>query len=129
VGGMAVAGDLSEHFSRREFACKGCRGDCQISQPAPAPRLVSVLEAVRRQYGRAVHVTSGYRCEAYNSRIGGAASSQHLVAAAADIIVQGVPAGEVYEWMDKWHFGGLGQYKTFTHVDVRQARVRWAAPQ
>ncbi len=44
-----------------------------------------VLDPVRRAYGSYIRVTSGYRCEALNALLGGAASSQHTKGEATDI--------------------------------------------
>ena len=45
----------------------------------------NVLDPVRTRYGKAVHVSSGYRCEQLNKLIHGALGSQHLRGEAADI--------------------------------------------
>lgn len=46
----------------------------------------AVLDPVRRQFGKAVKVTSGFRNAQVNKNIGGVTGSQHLVGEAADII-------------------------------------------
>lgn len=48
-----------------------------------------VLEPLRRRVGRVV-IVSGYRCEALNRAVHGAARSQHLRGEAADIHVTGL---------------------------------------
>lgn len=114
-------GDLSPHFSRSEFACK-----CGCGQDTVDAGLLAVLEKVREHFGASVTINSGNRCEAYNQRIGGAKASQHRLSRAADITVRGVDPAEVHAWIDGWHEGGLGRYPTFTHVDSRSGRTRWA---
>lgn len=44
-----------------------------------------VLEPVRERMGCAIIVTSGYRCKALNTLVGGSATSQHCKGEAADI--------------------------------------------
>lgn len=44
-----------------------------------------ILDPLRQAYGKPIIVTSGYRCKALNSAIGGASNSQHLYGQAADI--------------------------------------------
>lgn len=44
-----------------------------------------VLDPLREMYGHPITVSSGYRCEALNRAVGGAASSQHMRGEAADI--------------------------------------------
>ena len=49
-------------------------------------RLVEeVLDPIREKYGKPIYVSSGYRCRQLNALVGGAANSQHLKGAAADI--------------------------------------------
>jgi uncharacterized protein YcbK (DUF882 family) len=115
-------GDLSEHFNRAEFRCKCGQCDCDTIDAAT----LQLLEDLRAHYDAPIVINSGHRCAAHNAFVGGAASSQHLVGRAADIVVQGVPAHEVYELLDPVHPGGLGRYDSFTHVDTRNYRARWS---
>ena len=45
----------------------------------------TVLDPLRRAWGKPILVNSGYRCPALNTAVGGKASSQHLRGEAADI--------------------------------------------
>ena len=45
----------------------------------------TVLDPLRREWGKPILVNSGYRCPALNKAVGGVASSQHLRGEAADI--------------------------------------------
>ncbi len=67
-------GDLTEHFSRHEFACKcGCGLDC-IYIP-----LVHFIEALRYAAGGGrMTITSGCRCYYHNIDVGGRPKSRHL---------------------------------------------------
>lgn len=55
------------------------------------------LQAVRAIVGRAVIISSGYRCPELNKEVGGDAVSQHLLGLAADLQVKGMSAQELYE--------------------------------
>ena len=44
-----------------------------------------LLDPIRRRYGAPIIVTSGYRCPALNTAVGGVANSHHMVGCAADI--------------------------------------------
>jgi uncharacterized protein YcbK (DUF882 family) len=117
-------GDLSQHFSRQEFACKcGCGFDTVDIG------LIDPLEYVRSKFGARVTITSGCRCEAYNKKVGGSQRSQHRLGRAADIVVDGVPAALVYDLLVNSPFSSnisLGKYETFTHVDTRtDSPKRW----
>jgi len=92
--------------------------------------LCEALEVLRDELGgRAVHVLSGYRPEAYNRAIGGARRSQHVEGRAADVVVDGVEARAVHDTAlrlakaGRMRVGGLGRYPTFTHVDVRNVQL------
>ena len=118
-------GDLSEHFSRSEFACKcGCGFDFVDAE------LIRVLENLRAKLGnRKIEITSGCRCPHHNALEGGARNSKHLLGIAADIKVAGWPPSAVAECLEDLYPGqyGLGRYlkKTITHIDVRKTTARW----
>lgn len=115
-------GDLSPHFSLREFST--CRsGEC--TGTLVDPHLVCVLEQLRSICGdRPLRIVSGYRCHPCNVRVGGADHSQHLVGRAADI-----PAGyATVAEAARAGFTGIGNKGAWAiHVDVRPgAPARWS---
>ncbi|MDR2671374.1 MAG: phosphodiester glycosidase family protein, partial [Oscillospiraceae bacterium] len=118
--------NLSAHFKVREFACHDGSDTVLIGE-----QLIDVLEKIRAGCGgKAVTVNSGYRTPSYNSKIGGAAKSQHMEGRAADIAIAGVSPAAVCEQAEialaALHIaGGVGLYDTFTHVDTRALRARW----
>lgn len=84
------------------------------------------LEDVRSHLdNRVIRINSWFRPEPWNSRVGGAKSSQHLTGKAADIRVDGLSPKEVQRRLDGWWKGGLGYGETFTHLDNRRYRVRF----
>lgn len=119
----ATAGkQLSAHFRVREFACQDGSDAVLV-----APRLVMVLETIRAYFDAPVVIHSGYRTPQYNAKVDGVAHSQHCYGTAADITVKGqtpeAVAAYVRQLMPDW--GGVGIYKSFTHVDVRETRADW----
>jgi uncharacterized protein YcbK (DUF882 family) len=109
-------GDISENFSRSEFACK-----CGCGFATVDVDLLKVLEVVRKRFKRPVKINSACRCNNYNEMVGGSQSSKHKQGIAADIVVAGVKPYDVYLFLDG-HMPnnyGIGVYKTFTHIDIR----------
>ncbi len=67
-------GDVSEHFSRHELACKCGGGFDQVNAA-----LVPVLESVRQHFSAPVVIDCACRCQTHNAAVGGASHSQHLL--------------------------------------------------
>lgn len=126
-------GDLSEHFNREEFACKGEFCDCHGAFNTVDSELLRILEVIRSHFDRPITINSACRCLGHNRAVGGAmpdsggfGGSQHLYGRAADIVVDGIDPKLVYELADQMLVGGLGAYDTFTHIDTRtNQQARW----
>lgn len=116
----------SAHFKASEFKCHDGT-EVPAKFYANLQKLMALLEQIRTACGgRAVIINSGYRTAAYNKKVGGAPLSQHLLAKAADIRVEGMTAKQVYDIANRLNpNGGVGKYASFTHVDVRDGRARW----
>ena len=123
-------GDLTNNFSRSEFACNcGCGFDTVDVET------LEVLQDVCDHFAEVLfvskvvaYVTSGCRCEAYNSFINGAQGSQHKKARAVDLQIDEVEPVEVYNYLNKKYPSkyGIGRYSTFTHIDTRSGTpARW----
>lgn len=111
---------ISRHFLLSEFECPCCR------RVMVDFRLVNLLEALRRRIGdQPVIINSGYRCEAYNRKIGGDPNSYHLLGMAADIRVPEMEPARVLEYAREVGFMGLGLYGTFCHLDIRGSYASW----
>jgi len=115
-------GDLSEHFSKKEFACK-----CGCGFADPDPELVSKLERLRELCGnKPLHINSACRCEKHNKAVGGSPKSQHLLGKAADVRkLLGMSIDEMARKAEQAGFTGIGRYDSFIHVDVREQRAHW----
>lgn len=133
---MSVDGNikLSKHFRLSELQCKDGQDFVAVDT-----RLIELLENIRSMCGgEAVHVNSGFRTASWNrQQKGSAPHSKHLYGLAADIWVghydknrqpvrTKAPA-EVAAIAEIFlgNSGGIGIYKTFTHVDVRTGSSRW----
>ena len=113
---------LSANFKVKEFACTDGSDPIFIDT-----ELVQVLQKIRNHFGKSVTITSAYRTPAHNKAVGGTTYSQHLYGRACDIKVKSVSPAKVAAYVEKLmpKSGGIGIYKTFTHVDVRAAKSRW----
>lgn len=110
-------GDLSEHFSRSEFACS-----CGCGFNTVDAGLLNVLIRVRNHLDRPMAINSGCRCRVKNKTIGGAPSSWHLKGRAADVKVEGIPPQVVAEVAAQYGATGIKTYETWTHVDTRNGK-------
>ncbi|MCK5605557.1 DUF882 domain-containing protein [Candidatus Pacearchaeota archaeon] len=113
---------ISEHFNRNEFVCNdGCGGNTVDVE------LITVLERLRKHCNSGLTVVSGFRCKEHNAYVGGAKKSRHLNGKAADISVSAFSPKQIGEILDKWYPDkyGIGVYRNWVHVDVRQKIARW----
>ena len=83
---------LSEHFSVSEFQKSSVAQKHGITNIVPAEYIPTlqqlcstILEPLRAFAGQPIIISSGYRCNALNVKVGGAYSSQHTLGEAADI--------------------------------------------
>ena len=113
---------ISKNFKVSEFACKDGSDTVFISMG-----LVAVLQKIRDHFAKPVIITSAYRNDAYNKKVGGANYSQHKYGMAADIYINGVSPATIAEFAETImpNTGGIGIYSSFVHVDVREACARW----
>tara|TARA_R110002050_G_scaffold260711_3_gene400478 strand:+ start:10811 stop:11188 length:378 start_codon:yes stop_codon:yes gene_type:complete len=123
---------ISKNFSKEEFDCScGCEMSGEVLENIT--KLVDELEVLREHSNSSIIVNSGYRCDKYNKRIGGAKRSQHKLGNASDIVVKGVEPSETHQLIEQlidkklMSEGGLGSYNNFTHYDIgyNNRKRRW----
>lgn len=123
---------FEQNFNLSEFHCSEC-DDCK--ETLVAPLLLSVCERLRAAVGEPVKITSGYRCEAHNKRVGGAPLSYHTQGLAVDLrTVSREKMETLYlaaQNLDD--IGAIGRYVDENdhlmrlHIDLRRVnkRVEW----
>lgn len=118
---------IAKNFQYKEFDCRG-QGCC--STTIIDEKLVEYIQQIRDHFGKPVIITSPYRCEVHNKRVGGATKSYHMRGQAADIVVQDVSSREVAKYAESIGILGIGLYETskdgyFTHIDTRTTKFFW----
>lgn len=121
---------LTKNFDREEFDCN----DGTIIPDELMPNVIELaknLQVLRDDIGEPVRLNSGYRHKAYNKKIGGVPSSQHILAKAADITAKSFTPKQLAARIEKlikagkMRQGGIGIYPGFTHYDIRGTKARW----
>lgn len=102
--------------------------DCQCKLPTCTKTLINLdhmnkLQELRDKWGP-ININSGFRCAEHNKAIGGEKNSIHMQGSATDIVVKSKSPNDVQEELVNWS-GGMGRYKTFTHIDSRGSKARW----
>lgn len=108
---------LSEHFMLSEFTRSATAEKYHIDNSVPSQYIPTlqqlckeVLEPLRSFVGGPIVISSGYRCNQLNVKVGGAYASQHTLGEAADIRL---PLTSYTAWDDNRR-----------HTDMEVAR-RW----
>ncbi len=86
------------------------------------------LDRLRKLLGdRPIWVNSWYRPSHVNQRVGGSKWSRHQFGDAVDIRSNYYSPQHIYRLLNKVHFGGMGRYYSFVHIDWRGEFARWTA--
>ena len=121
-------GDLTQNFSKLEFQCPCSCGADKIS-----PVLIEKLQKVRNIIGTSIIITSGVRCEFYNTSIKASMNSSHIpdgyeIGNAVDIACShSQHRYELVEVAQKFfkRIGIAGEGKgNFVHLDVDKEKVQ-----
>ena len=101
------------YFKPEEFACPCC-GELKIDDG-----LVTLLEYIRVKMNTPIRITSGYRCEEYNKKIGGVENSAHTEGLAVDIAVHNSNYRlNLLYYIFQYEFSRIGIGKSFIHIDM-----------
>lgn len=127
---------LSKHFVIEEFDCTDGTRVSPRDYKGLEYLCRQFLEPMRRKYGPC-SVHSGYRTNRYNASIGGASRSYHVYSQ-HDGNDQAVDVSFARGHSALWHAaansirakkrrgrGGLGLYRTFVHIDIRDYTSNW----
>jgi uncharacterized protein YcbK (DUF882 family) len=114
-------GDMSEFFSRSEFACS-----CGCGFEAVDKELLEILGKIRNHFGPVI-MHCACRCKKKNDEVGSKDTSQHIKGMAADFHIPNVEPEQIAYYADGLmpDKGGVGIYEWGCHVDVRRNKARW----
>lgn len=106
-----------EYFTLEELT----HGRADAVPPAVRQSLISLVVAVldpwRRRVGR-LRVTSGWRTDADNQRVGGVPGSQHTTGEAVDVVPIDVPLARAWELLTGLPFDQAIVYPKDGHIHV-----------
>ncbi len=121
-------GNLSEHFSYRDFTCKceSCKGKGEYKIHLG---LVGGLELLIFSIKKPIKIVTGFRCEESSEKVLGSKKSFHAKGKAANISGAGIPLTDLFKAAEHiQEFKGIGFYpeENFIHVDTRDGeREEW----
>lgn len=107
------------NFTPQEMASKR-EGELMID-----PDAMDKLQKLRNILGKPLLITSAYRSEVHNKKVGGAPNSQHRLARAFDVIMTNQSPHDFINAAKAVGFTGIGQYpkQNFVHIDTGRARA------
>ncbi len=117
---------IAPYITEAEYQCDDCGGyplDFDEDNLLVIYELLfSAFKHIREEWGKPIHITSGYRCGACNSLVGGTPMSAHMFGCALDLDLSTVD--EVYKLEDiieelhpELRRGTYTRTGTFIHFD------------
>lgn len=122
---MTAAWDFERwpNFSYQELACKCCKSLIIV------PEFLDKLQILRSDYGSAMKITSGYRCQKHNSEVSMTGESgPHTTGQAVDVYASGKDAYDLLHLALLHGFTGIGISQKgahsgrFLHLDTIKDR-------
>ena len=131
---VSLVNGPSNNLTWKELACRDGHGyPQQYVLDGRVYRLAQVFENIRKLCGDVpIKIHSAYRTAEYNSKVGGVGNSQHIQGMALDLEHTTLPNTRFFNLIShNWQalgVRGLGHYKTFVHIDIRDSStlVPWS---
>ena len=89
--------------------------------------IIYCLQPIRNKLGKPMIITSGYRCEELNNKIGGVKNSQHTKGQAVDFKVKGMTVKEVINFIvdNGFEFDQLiNEHDMWVHISYTKGKNR-----
>lgn len=110
---------ITPNFKYSEFKCKDGT-DVPEAYQIYMQICATELQLLRNEINKPIIITSAYRTEAWNKKVGGTTSSYHLQAKAVDIKVIGMKPYDLAIYASRYtSFMGFGIADSFIHLDLR----------
>ena len=112
-------GDISEHWSNKEFACRcpECKGEYKVHLG-----LVGALEMIGGHFRKKIKIVSAFWCDAYYEKLNRSKRSYHTMGKAIHIAIDGVSPQDLFKFAETVpELRGIIFYpnETYIHVDTR----------
>ncbi|MFA5839760.1 MAG: D-Ala-D-Ala carboxypeptidase family metallohydrolase [Candidatus Margulisiibacteriota bacterium] len=112
-------GDISEHWSKRDFACRcpECQGEYRVHMG-----LVGALEMIGEKFRKKTKILSAFWCDDFFEKLGRGKRSYHCMGKAAHIAIDGVTPQDLFKFCETIpELRGMVFYpkEAFIHVDTR----------
>lgn len=116
------SGNVSEHFTAKEFACKDGTSTLLLDKD-----ILPILERFREYVEAPVTINSAYRTSSWNRKQGGASKSYHLYGRAFDIPYKSTyknlkSVDMMCKFFNSLGLKGIIKYPTFVHIDTRTSK-------
>ncbi len=114
--------NVTDNFKLSEFQCSDGSDTIKFDW-----YIVNALEAARQFFAQKISLSSAYRTEAYNTKIGGATGSYHTKGRAVDCYISGQSPSLLAKYFEAYGMKGVGCYydDRFCHVDSRTSTFYW----
>lgn len=110
---------LTKNFMLQEFLTKNKKDTTTKINL----KIILELQNLRTLFGSPISISSSYRSPSYNKSVSGATSSQHIYGNALDTYpINGDLKGWLSCIVKNKKQGGIGQYRTFVHIDCGDTR-------
>ena len=118
-----TGGRITKNFSLAEMANKEAADAIKLELSPEVVEHAKMMQELRDWYGKPLNVSSWYRTETFNKKIGGASNSAHLDGRATDI--NNIPEGLYGDFAIAWEaicaihkkIGGVELYNWGMHFD------------